>query len=81
MNQSVMPSYGRTDIAFEKGEGPYLYSSDGRKYLDFGAGIAVTALGHNHPHLVKALTDQANALWHVKPLPYSSTAKVGGPTG
>ena len=68
MNQSVMPSYGRTDIAFEKGEGPYLYSSDGRKYLDFGAGIAVTALGHNHPHLVKALTDQANALWHTSNL-------------
>ena len=67
-NQSVMPSYGRTDIAFEKGEGPYLYSSDGRKYLDFGAGIAVTALGHNHPHLVKALTDQARALWHTSNL-------------
>ena len=68
MNQSVMPSYGRTDIAFEKGEGPYLYASDGRKFLDFGAGIAVTALGHNHPHLVKALTDQAGSLWHTSNL-------------
>ena len=68
MNQSVMPSYGRTDIAFEKGEGPHLYASDGRKFLDFGAGIAVTALGHNHPHLVKALTDQAGSLWHTSNL-------------
>ena len=68
MNQSVMPSYGRTDIAFERGEGPYLYTSDGRRFLDFGAGIAVTALGHNHPHLVKALTDQAGSLWHTSNL-------------
>jgi acetylornithine/N-succinyldiaminopimelate aminotransferase len=68
VNQSVMPSYGRTDIAFERGEGPYLYTSDGRRFLDFGAGIAVTALGHNHPHLVKALTDQAGSLWHTSNL-------------
>jgi len=63
-----MPSYGRTDIAFEKGDGVYLYADDGRKFLDFGAGIAVTALGHNHPHLVKALTDQATSLWHTSNL-------------
>ena len=68
MNQSVMPSYGRTDIAFEKGDGPYLYASDGGKFLDFGAGIAVTALGHNHPVLVKALTEQAGSLWHTSNL-------------
>lgn len=68
MSQSVMPSYGRTDIAFEKGEGPYLYAQDGRKFLDFGAGIAVTALGHSHPHLVKALVDQAGSLWHTSNL-------------
>jgi acetylornithine/N-succinyldiaminopimelate aminotransferase len=63
-----MPSYGRTDIAFERGEGVYLYADDGSKFLDFGAGIAVTALGHNHPHLVKALTDQAKTLWHTSNL-------------
>lgn len=63
-----MPSYGRTDVAFEKGDGVYLYADDGRKFLDFGAGIAVTALGHNHPHLVKALTDQATSLWHTSNL-------------
>tara|TARA_Y100001934_G_scaffold63009_1_gene78215 strand:- start:3072 stop:4256 length:1185 start_codon:yes stop_codon:yes gene_type:complete len=68
VNQSVMPSYGRTDIAFEKGEGAYLYTSDGRKFLDFGAGIAVTALGHAHPYLVKVLTDQASCLWHTSNL-------------
>ncbi|MEE2995840.1 MAG: aspartate aminotransferase family protein [Pseudomonadota bacterium] len=68
MNQSVMPSYGRTDIAFEKGEGPYLYAPDGRKFLDFGAGIAVTALGHSHPHLIQALTEQAGSLWHTSNL-------------
>ena len=68
MNQSVMPSYGRTDIAFEKGEGPYLYAPDGRKFLDFGAGIAVTALGHSHPHLIHALTEQAGSLWHTSNL-------------
>jgi acetylornithine/N-succinyldiaminopimelate aminotransferase len=68
LNQSVMPSYGRTDVAFERGDGPYLFSDDGRKFLDFGAGIAVTALGHNHPKLVTALTEQAGKLWHTSNL-------------
>lgn len=63
-----MPSYGRTDVAFEKGDGAYLYTGDGRKFLDFGAGIAVAALGHNHPHLVQALTEQAGKLWHTSNL-------------
>jgi acetylornithine/N-succinyldiaminopimelate aminotransferase len=63
-----MPSYGRTDVAFERGDGPYLFSDDGRKFLDFGAGIAVTALGHNHPKLVTALTEQAGKLWHTSNL-------------
>jgi acetylornithine/N-succinyldiaminopimelate aminotransferase len=59
-----MPNYHRLDIAFEHGEGPYLYAADGRRYLDFGAGIAVTALGHCHPHLVEVLKEQADRLWH-----------------
>ena len=50
-----MPSYGRTDVAFVRGDGVYLYTQDDKQYLDFGAGIAVTALGHSHPHLVAAL--------------------------
>lgn len=60
----VMPTYARADLAFERGEGAYLYSTDGRKFLDFGSGVAVTALGHAHPHLVSALKAQAEKLWH-----------------
>jgi acetylornithine/N-succinyldiaminopimelate aminotransferase len=64
MISAAMPTYARADLAFERGEGVYLYAADGRKYLDFGAGIAVTGLGHCHPHLVKALAEQAGKLWH-----------------
>jgi acetylornithine/N-succinyldiaminopimelate aminotransferase len=63
-----MSTYGRYDLAFDKGEGAYLFASDGRRYLDFAAGIAVCSLGHGHPHLVKALQDQAAKLWHVSNL-------------
>ncbi len=63
-----MPSYGRADIAFEKGDGPYLYATDGRKFLDFGSGVAVLSLGHNHPHLVEALVAQAGKVWHTSNL-------------
>jgi len=65
---SVMPSYGRTDVAFVKGDGVYLYTEDDKRYLDFGAGIAVTALGHSHPHLVAALREQTGRLWHTSNL-------------
>ncbi len=68
MIPAVMPSYARVDVAFERGEGPYLYASDGRRFLDFGAGIAVTVAGHCHPHLVEALTGQARRLWHTSNL-------------
>ncbi len=61
---SVMPTYARIDLAFERGEGPYLFAADGRRFLDFATGIAVNTLGHSHPHLVDALTDQAAKLWH-----------------
>lgn len=64
----VMPTYNRADVAFERGEGPYLVATDGRRYLDFACGIAVTSLGHAHPHLVKALKDQADKLWHTSNL-------------
>src|SRR4030095_4452140 len=60
----VMPTYARADVAFERGEGPYLYATDGRRFLDFSCGIAVTALGHAHPKLVAALTEQAQKVWH-----------------
>jgi acetylornithine/N-succinyldiaminopimelate aminotransferase len=64
----LLPTYARADLSFEKGEGPWLYGRDGERYLDFGAGVAVNALGHAHPHLVKALTDQAAKLWHTSNL-------------
>lgn len=64
----VMPTYARADVAFERGEGAILWSTDGRRFLDFGAGVAVTALGHCHPHLVKALQEQAGKLWHTSNL-------------
>ena len=64
----VMPTYARVDLVFERGEGPYLYTTDGERYLDFGCGIAVTSLGHAHPHLVEALKGQAERLWHTSNL-------------
>ena len=64
----VMPTYGRWDVAAERGEGCYLYATDGRKFLDFTSGIAVTSLGHCHPHLIDAVTEQARKLWHVSNL-------------
>ena len=68
MIPAVMPTYAREDIAFVSGEGAYLVDSRGRRYLDFGSGIAVTSLGHCHPQLVKALQEQAGALWHTSNL-------------
>jgi acetylornithine/N-succinyldiaminopimelate aminotransferase len=61
---SVLPSYARAPITFERGEGPYLYATDGRRYLDFTSGVAVISLGHANPRLTKALTEQAAKLWH-----------------
>ena len=64
MISAVMPTYTRIDVAFERGEGAYLFDADGRRYLDFATGIAVNALGHCHPHLVEAVRKQAGKLWH-----------------
>ncbi|WP_417456551.1 aspartate aminotransferase family protein [Kordiimonas sp.] len=60
----LMPVYARIPVAFERGEGMYLYDTNGKKYLDFYSGIGVMCLGHSHPTLVKALQDQAAKLWH-----------------
>ena len=68
MITSVLPTYNRAPLNFVKGEGSWLIEADGRRFLDLGAGIAVNALGHAHPALVKALTDQAQNLWHVSNL-------------
>jgi acetylornithine/N-succinyldiaminopimelate aminotransferase len=59
-----MPVFVRTDIVFERGEGAWLIAADGRRYLDFAAGVAVNSLGHAHPHLVAGLKAQAEKLWH-----------------
>ena len=60
----VMPTYGRWDVAVERGEGCYLWATDGRKFIDLTSGIAVTSLGHCHPHVIEAITQQAGQLWH-----------------
>jgi acetylornithine/N-succinyldiaminopimelate aminotransferase len=59
-----LPVYKRAEITFERGEGPYLFDREGRRWLDFASGIAVTLLGHAHPHLVAVLEAQAGKLWH-----------------
>jgi acetylornithine/N-succinyldiaminopimelate aminotransferase len=61
---AVMPTYGRVDVVFEHGEGTWIVSTTGDRYLDFASGVAVNALGHAHPKLVAALTEQAKKLWH-----------------
>ena len=68
MFPSLLPTYNRADIAFVRGEGAYLFTEDGSRYLDFGSGIAVNAFGHAHPKLVAALTEQAQKLWHTSNL-------------
>ena len=60
----VLPTYNRAPVSFVRGEGSHVFTEDGTAYLDFGAGVAVTSCGHAHPHLVKALTEQAQKIWH-----------------
>ena len=64
----LLPTYARVDLAFERGEGAWLIATSGERYLDFTSGVAVNALGHAHPHLVEAITKQANRVWHVSNL-------------
>ena len=68
MASHILPTYARVDLAFERGEGAWLIATDGERYLDFASGIAVNALGHAHPKLVAAVTEQAGKLWHVSNL-------------
>ncbi len=68
MTSPLLQTYARADLSFERGEGPWLLGRDGERYLDFGAGIAVNSLGHAHPQLVKALTEQASRIWHTSNL-------------
>ena len=65
---AVMGTYARQDVVFERGEGSWLISKTGDRYLDFTSGIAVNALGHAHPKLIAALTEQAGRVWHTSNL-------------
>jgi acetylornithine/N-succinyldiaminopimelate aminotransferase len=64
----LLPVFARIDLAFERGEGCWLTTTNGERYLDFTSGIAVNSLGHAHPHLIEALVAQAGKLWHVSNL-------------
>jgi acetylornithine/N-succinyldiaminopimelate aminotransferase len=64
----LLPTYARVNLAFERGEGAWLVATDGERYLDFSSGVAVNALGHAHPRLVAAVTEQAQKVWHVSNL-------------
>jgi acetylornithine/N-succinyldiaminopimelate aminotransferase len=68
VNSHLLPTYARVDLAFERGEGAWLFTAAGERYLDFTSGVAVNVLGHAHPVLVDALTAQAQKLWHVSNL-------------
>src|SRR6202167_1168001 len=65
MIPALLPNYARADLAFERGEGAWLWTVDGRRFLDFGSGIATASLGHGHPHLVQAIAEQADKVMHV----------------
>jgi acetylornithine/N-succinyldiaminopimelate aminotransferase len=68
MISALMPNYNRADLAFERGEGAWLFTADGRRFLDFGAGIATSSLGHGHPGLTAAIAEQAGRVMHVSNL-------------
>jgi acetylornithine/N-succinyldiaminopimelate aminotransferase len=68
VSSHLLPTYARVDLAFERGEGAWLITAEGERYLDFTSGVAVNALGHAHPRLVSALEEQARKVWHVSNL-------------
>jgi len=65
---AILPTYARYELMFDHGKGSYVFTRDGKRYLDFSGGVAVNSLGHAHPHLVNALKEQADKLWHVSNL-------------
>ena len=62
---SLAKNYNRRKISFKRGNGSYLYSTNGKKYLDFVQGIAVNSLGHANPYLIDAINKQSKKVWHV----------------
>ena len=71
---AILPIYARQEVVFERGRGVYLYDTLGKKYLDFGAGIAVNALGYAHKDFTNALKKQASKLLHISNLYYNTPA-------
>src|SRR5205823_5150445 len=70
-DRTVLPSYSRFDLVLDRGEGSYVWDVDGKRYLDLAGGIAVCSLGHAHPEITKALTEQSRKLIHVSNLYYT----------
>ena len=68
MTSAIVPTYARADVTFDRGDGCWLTATNGERYLDFGAGIAVVSLGHSHPHLVETMVSQGSKLWHTSNL-------------
>lgn len=68
MTSPLLPTYARVNLAFERGDGVWLTSTEGERFLDFGGGIAVASLGHGHPYLLKALQEQGAKIWHTSNL-------------
>jgi acetylornithine/N-succinyldiaminopimelate aminotransferase len=68
VGSSLLPTYARYDLAFDRGDGAWLTATSGERFLDFGGGIAVSSLGYSHPHLVAALVEQGGKLWHTSNL-------------
>jgi acetylornithine/N-succinyldiaminopimelate aminotransferase len=68
MIPALLPNYNRADLAFERGEGAWLWTTDGRRFLDFGSGIATASLGHGNEHLANAISEQAHKVMHVSNL-------------
>src|SRR3546814_18728552 len=68
MSDALMKTYARADLAFERGEGTSLFTAEGRRFLDFAAGIGVNALGHSHPHMVKTLQEQGSKMMNLSTL-------------
>src|SRR2546425_8059779 len=77
-NRYLLPTYNRYPVALEKGKGVFLYDFEGKKYLDFVAGLGVNALGHAHPRIVKTIREQAAKVIHIESLLQRISGTVGG---
>lgn len=81
MFPALLPNFVRADLAFAHGDGAYLWTEDGRKFLDFGAGIATSSIGHAHPHLVETIARRASMVMHVSNIPSAASRTSGATAG